>query len=320
MPFKFNPFTNNLDIVEDLSAAGDVTGPGSSVDGNIATFNGVTGKVIQDSGIAFPIPETSGGTGITSYTQGDILYADASNSLAKLSAPTFPGYQLIFNGIDVVYADPGSYGYVYDDFTTSELSGTLNWTSNAQNGGSVTMLSAPGRPGILQLQTGGNSNGARRNYLNNIELGNGAVFTKFAAKVPTLSDSDDTFNLQLGLGNGFAATAEHNDGCYFYYTHGTNSGNWVIKTALNGTRTSGNTSTAVDTDWHEFSIWVNAAGTSVAFYIDGVEVNGSPLTTNIPTTGDTIGPSYTIDKDGGAVGTTNRNVQIDYSWTFFERN
>jgi len=31
--------------------SGDVTGPGSSVDGNIALFNGTTGKIIKDSGI-----------------------------------------------------------------------------------------------------------------------------------------------------------------------------------------------------------------------------------------------------------------------------
>ena len=33
-------------------AAGDVVGPASSVSGNLATFNGVTGKLIQDSGTA----------------------------------------------------------------------------------------------------------------------------------------------------------------------------------------------------------------------------------------------------------------------------
>jgi hypothetical protein len=33
---------------------GDVTGPGSSVSGNIATFNGLTGKIIQDGGKALP--------------------------------------------------------------------------------------------------------------------------------------------------------------------------------------------------------------------------------------------------------------------------
>jgi hypothetical protein len=36
------------------TSGGDVTGPASSVSGNIATFNGATGKVIQDGGKALP--------------------------------------------------------------------------------------------------------------------------------------------------------------------------------------------------------------------------------------------------------------------------
>lgn len=35
-----------------LSDAGGVVGPGSAVDDNIATFDGITGKIIQDSGVA----------------------------------------------------------------------------------------------------------------------------------------------------------------------------------------------------------------------------------------------------------------------------
>lgn len=35
-----------------VPGAGNVTGPGSAVSGNIATFNGTTGKIIQDSGIS----------------------------------------------------------------------------------------------------------------------------------------------------------------------------------------------------------------------------------------------------------------------------
>lgn len=35
-----------------IAAGGDVTGPGSSVSGNLPTFNGTTGKLVQDSGVA----------------------------------------------------------------------------------------------------------------------------------------------------------------------------------------------------------------------------------------------------------------------------
>jgi hypothetical protein len=94
---------------------GAVTGPASvAADGNIALFNGTTGKIIKDSGIAFDGSTTNkwltqkgtwttptysdvgaaasghtqavnkGGTNITSYTKGDILYASAATTLTKL--------------------------------------------------------------------------------------------------------------------------------------------------------------------------------------------------------------------------------------------
>lgn len=44
MPFKFNPTTSRLDYY-----SGDVTGPSSSTDNAIATYNGTSGKVIQNT-------------------------------------------------------------------------------------------------------------------------------------------------------------------------------------------------------------------------------------------------------------------------------
>lgn len=43
---------SNADLKADLSSTGDVSGPASSTDGNIATFDGTNGKTIQDSGFA----------------------------------------------------------------------------------------------------------------------------------------------------------------------------------------------------------------------------------------------------------------------------
>ena len=44
MPYAFNPFTGNLDFYRK-----GVTGPSVSTDRAIATYNGVTGQVIQDN-------------------------------------------------------------------------------------------------------------------------------------------------------------------------------------------------------------------------------------------------------------------------------
>jgi hypothetical protein len=99
---------------------GDVVGPASAVSGNFASFNGTTGKLIQDSGTApsaltktddtnvtltlggtpatallratsitvgwtGTLAVTRGGTGLATVAQGDLLYASASNTLVALT-------------------------------------------------------------------------------------------------------------------------------------------------------------------------------------------------------------------------------------------
>jgi len=44
------------------SGAGNVVGPASSVSGHIATFNGTTGTILQDSGITISTVTTSSGS------------------------------------------------------------------------------------------------------------------------------------------------------------------------------------------------------------------------------------------------------------------
>lgn len=97
------------------------------------------------------------------------------------------------------------------------------------------------------------------------------------------------------------------DGCYFYYRDNVNSGRWQIKNTSSSTTTTANTTTTVDTNWHKFSVRVNSSATSVAYYIDDVQVSNSPITTNIPTA--IIACGCAIDKD---VGTTARTLLTDY--------
>lgn len=69
-------------------ATSDVTvGAGKTLNVSAGTFtsSGAQKQAILDGGT---VTETHGGTGETSYTQGDILYSNGSNSLAKLGAGT----------------------------------------------------------------------------------------------------------------------------------------------------------------------------------------------------------------------------------------
>lgn len=99
MPYKYNPITNQLDLVDAAGGSGDVVGPGSSTDRAIARWDGTTGTqlfdstvivtdlgVVQASGLELttPLNEIYGGTGQIGYSTGDILYADSATTLATL--------------------------------------------------------------------------------------------------------------------------------------------------------------------------------------------------------------------------------------------
>ena len=69
MSFAYNPFTDNLDYKASGSSpsSGDVVGPASSTDNDIAIFDGITGKVIKDTGISSIAPTFTGN--VTSQTR-----------------------------------------------------------------------------------------------------------------------------------------------------------------------------------------------------------------------------------------------------------
>lgn len=68
-----------------VSGTGDVVGPGSAVAGNIAIFDGTTGKLIEDGGVA-PIPAVSSSSGA-----GDAGKLTALNGSGVLDGSFFSG-------------------------------------------------------------------------------------------------------------------------------------------------------------------------------------------------------------------------------------
>ena len=107
-PATWAVIQNNID--------GAVTGPTASVSGNIATFDGSSGKVIQDSGIAASsvVLNTTTVTGTNGLTGGGALSSNQTISHATAS-PTI-GSDSIVTGVTV-----DSYGHVAT-VTTSNIS------------------------------------------------------------------------------------------------------------------------------------------------------------------------------------------------------
>lgn len=97
---------------------GTVVGPGSSVVGDIATWADTTGTLLADSGVAFPIPVASGGTGATTLTgvligngtsavtgnpvtNHDVIVGGASNALTSIAPSSTLGVALVSQGSGV---------------------------------------------------------------------------------------------------------------------------------------------------------------------------------------------------------------------------
>lgn len=93
------------------------------------------------------VAPTKGGTGLTSYAKGDIIYSSAANSLAKLSiGSTGQVLTVDATGVPVWASGGGGGGYVLPPATTSVLGGikvgsglaiTSDGTLSATGGGSV---------------------------------------------------------------------------------------------------------------------------------------------------------------------------------------
>jgi hypothetical protein len=177
--------------------------------------------------------------------------------------------------------------------------------------------------GIAQYQTGTTATG----YFTHISegffgrqffFGGGSwVFETFLC-VETLSDAANRFRFVSGFGDQ-ATNGNEQNGAYFTYDEGgiqngtVASPNWQCVTSVASVRTLTTTTTSVTAGaWTRLRIEVNAAGTSVSFFINGTLA--ATHTTNIPTW---ISPSNTRGFDVKqsilkSIGTTNRSVFCDY--------
>lgn len=266
-----------------------------------------------NSNITTPIPTTDGGTGLTSYTTGDILYASATNTLSTLPIGTDPLEPLITDGTNVRYDNIRDVVCYKDDFIgnwdTTSCFGAFSWFRQAQNGGGIESPTGDVtnlHPGLLRFRTGTTSGWGGVATYDYLTFGNGEVILEFCFKSINVGDVTNDFSLYLGFGDKiFNSNPVPNDGIYFFYNQATNSGNWVARTVNGGTTTSANSTVALDTDYHIFRIVVNADATSVSFFIDGTEISNSPVTTNIPSL---VGLQFSIQHVAGA----ERKCLIDY--------
>lgn len=187
--------------------------------------------------------------------------------------------------------------------------------ASSQNG-----LSTPGHPGVLTLNVGTSGSGQatavhglseESSVSGNFVLGGGYFEFYFVVNINTLSTLSDEYELYLGLGS-YMETFSPNPGDYaacFRYQR-TSSTNWqgITKNAGTTTVASGGSSVAVATGWATLRMTINAAASSVSFYVNGTLIGTSA--SNIPT--DAAHPISLGMSMKQTAGTNERKVDIDY--------
>lgn len=173
--------------------------------------------------------------------------------------------------------------------------------------------------GICQYQTGTTTSGWASHTNDNqgalaFSFGGGAWVYETSIEVETLSTLTEQFRFVTGFATQASVINEVNAIIFTYDSGGLRNGtiaspNWQCVTSDNSTRTLTTTAVAVTTTWTKLRIEINAAATSVAFYINGTLV--ATHTTNIPTFANS---RFLIMKQQlvKSAGTTNRSVYCDY--------
>jgi hypothetical protein len=173
--------------------------------------------------------------------------------------------------------------------------------------------------GAATIGTGITSNATGRgavagfNSVGKIQPGALRIVIEQRVRVPTLSTAGTSFTFEVGLMDGTAAGLPTN-GIFFYYTHGTNSGQWRCTSRSASTSTNRDSTVAVTANqWYKLKVDINAAANSLTFYIDDVQI-GAAVTTNIPTVA--MFPAAVVEKAN--TSTTSRTANIDYfGWKLF---
>lgn len=227
--------------------------------------------------------------------------------MAYIGRPNFP-FPCPYgsDGTNNLFFNPLQVLYDYDEFLSTEnVQSKLLWNST-QSGGSITLGTGvtSGHPGVFQFSSGttGFSN-ASINLGKSFILGGGRLVIGFIAQLGQISSSGQNMSPQIGIMDGFGGQVNGNpsNGLYFQYIYSV-SPNWQCINSNAGTKSTTTTTIAADTNWHHFVIDINAAASSVNYWIDNTIV--ATITADIPTVA--ISPAILVGMNGnGTAGTMN---------------
>ena len=198
--------------------------------------SGVTKLTVGSGGVtlASALPATSGGTGATTYTTGDVIYASATNTLSKLGIGS-PNQVLTVSGGVPAWVTPATPA---SGLTLLQTVGVYGST------GSVTSFSSSYYGYLITVQDLQNYGGGYPQLFGNIGNGGGNIPMNYASYWNTGNGSNQTYgNGNITLGTSIN-NLSGNGGAYTIYLYGVNS---VNTTYLNSTGVNGYGNTSVST-------------------------------------------------------------------------
>lgn len=182
------------------AGAGDFVGPGSSVSGNLVSFNGTTGKLGQDSGVAAAnvVQSSRSITTGTGLSGGGDFSANRTHTVVST-----PALQTTGAVVDVSAAAPPTTGQVLRATSAT----TATWQNLAA--GSTSLNTPPASPGTIDDEFDSTTLGAAwfyRDLLNGVNRTpsgtpdvSGAVVAAASTSIPRVSTSNRKSFLQIQL-------------------------------------------------------------------------------------------------------------------------
>lgn len=248
MALKFNPFTNKLDITEvGGGGSGDVTGPGSSTNNAIVRWDGITGTLIKNSvailsdagdimansiDLTIPVAADDGGTGIASYTIGDILYASGATTLSKLAIGSNNQVLTVSAGVPT-WATPAASGTV-SSFSFTDGNGFDGTVINSTTTPALSLATTVGTNEVIYANAGALTGTGTGQFVSELRISSTGVPILNTTPTNDIAISEDDF---------------------YYYSQQQSTVFYIIEGAGNGSDSSFNTSTVTATAFGESQLF-----------------------------------------------------------------
>lgn len=304
-----NPTTHRL-LVDVATGAGDVSGPASSIDGNVVKFDGTTGKLIKDSGVSLSGNNTGDQTSIvgitgttaqfnTANTDGDFATIAGSEALSNktLTAPLITGNTSQTGGVPTIGGDGINTGAI----VLKPANDAYNWISwvNIEAGASEGIRLQRGAyptnvQTLLTVTSAGNMTlTGNQNVGTSMSIGGTSAFSTATAGMQLLGSSTTYYNagVQAGTSATLATGISYSKflvgaGSTTTFSSGTHpllaTSSIKPQTVVSGGATVTNTATlyieeAMTGGTNNYALWVDAG--AVKFDAPG-NATGNALTTD----------------------------------------